>query len=186
MFILVLQLSLYLLIVLGTYGCADRSGENNPNEINSDTPVQESISVIQPLPLRPHFPDNNTFSESKKELGKLLFWDPILSANQDIACATCHHPSFGFTDSRRSSIGTGGSGLGTERNGRLNSNRNSMTILNTAFNGLKLSDNETPSGTAFMFWDSRSISLEEQIEGPIESKNEMLGRNINSSHFWNI
>lgn len=48
-------------------------------------------------------------------LGQLLFYDPILSGNRNIACATCHHPSLGTADGVSLSIGEGGLGLGPER-----------------------------------------------------------------------
>ena len=49
------------------------------------------------------------------ELGRLLFWDPILSGNKDTACATCHHPDFAYADGRDLSRGTGSVGLGPAR-----------------------------------------------------------------------
>jgi cytochrome c peroxidase len=48
-------------------------------------------------------------------LGQLLFYDPILSGNQEVACATCHHPAFGTSDGVSLGIGDGGRGLGTQR-----------------------------------------------------------------------
>lgn len=49
------------------------------------------------------------------ELGQLLFYDPILSGNKNIACATCHHPTFATADAVALSIGEGGIGMGPER-----------------------------------------------------------------------
>ena len=49
------------------------------------------------------------------QLGQLLFFDPILSGDQNISCATCHHPAFAMADGRTLPIGTGGHGLGPER-----------------------------------------------------------------------
>ena len=49
------------------------------------------------------------------QLGQLLFFDPILSGDQNISCATCHHPAFAMADGRTLPIGTGGVGLGPER-----------------------------------------------------------------------
>lgn len=48
-------------------------------------------------------------------LGQLLFYDPILSGNRSVACATCHHPRFGTADGVSLSIGDGGTGLGPDR-----------------------------------------------------------------------
>ncbi len=48
-------------------------------------------------------------------LGEALFFDPLLSGNKDIACATCHHPSWGTGDGLSLSLGTGAVGLGPQR-----------------------------------------------------------------------
>ncbi|MCV3273162.1 cytochrome-c peroxidase [Roseobacter sinensis] len=48
-------------------------------------------------------------------LGHLLFYDPILSGNRNISCATCHHPKFATADGVALSLGEGGIGLGPER-----------------------------------------------------------------------
>ena len=49
------------------------------------------------------------------ELGRELFYDPILSGNRNVACATCHHPAFGTSDGVSLSLGDGGTGLGPKR-----------------------------------------------------------------------
>lgn len=49
------------------------------------------------------------------KLGQDLFFDPLLSGDRNISCATCHHPDFAMADGRTLPIGTGGSGLGPER-----------------------------------------------------------------------
>jgi cytochrome c peroxidase len=54
-------------------------------------------------------------SEAEATLGQLLFYDPILSGNREVACATCHHPEFGTGDGLSLSLGDGGIGLGPER-----------------------------------------------------------------------
>ncbi|HLO43308.1 MAG TPA: cytochrome-c peroxidase [Leadbetterella sp.] len=111
-------------------------------------------------------------------LGEMLFYDPILSGNKDVACATCHHPNFSFSDGRDLAIGVNGVGLGPQR--RFQSdvfsliNRRSMTILNTVFNGMDSKGNYD-STNAPMFWDSRVKSLEEQALLPIKSELEMRG-----------
>ena len=76
-----------------------------------------------------------------EELGRFLFWDPILSGNRDVACATCHHPDFAWADGRALSRGTGSIGLGPSRRDTTGGampvvRRNSPTILNVAFNGV--------------------------------------------------
>lgn len=48
-------------------------------------------------------------------LGRLLFYDPVLSGNREVSCATCHHPRFGTSDGVSLGIGDGGRGLGPDR-----------------------------------------------------------------------
>ncbi len=52
---------------------------------------------------------------SRVEMGRLLFWDPILAGNRNISCGTCHHPRFGTGDGLSLGMGEGGRGLGSER-----------------------------------------------------------------------
>jgi cytochrome c peroxidase len=130
-------------------------------------------------------------SKAAVELGRLLFWDPILSGGKDVACATCHHPDFAYADGRDLSLGTGAAGLGPARRdmsgGRIPVvKRNSPTVLNTAYNGLdgrrgrrRNLDEATPASVnqaaAPMLWDSRISSLETQALEPIKSREEMRG-----------
>ncbi len=69
-------------------------------------------SLAQDLGPRPVFPEPNM---ARVKLGQLLFYDPILSGNRNIACATCHHPRFGTSDGVSLSLGEGAVGLGPER-----------------------------------------------------------------------
>jgi len=127
-------------------------------------------------------------------LGRLLFWDPILSGNKDTACATCHHPDFAYADGRDLSRGTGSVGLGPKRadvsKGQIPVvKRNSPTILNVAFNGVDDDDDDDRRGRrlfdgtsqtvdqarAPMFWDSRVRSLETQALEPIKALEELRG-----------
>jgi cytochrome c peroxidase len=129
---------------------------------------------------------------SAEELGRLLFWDPILSGNKDVACATCHHPDFAYADGRDLSLGAGAVGLGPARrdvsNGRIPVvKRNSPTVLNTVFNGLgrgrgrrRLAFDETAltsvdQAQAPMLWDNRIRSLEAQALEPLKAREEMRG-----------
>ena len=65
-------------------------------------------------------------------LGRLLFFDPVLSGNKNIACATCHHPRFGTSDGLSLGIGEGGVGLGTERRLGIAANRPEQRIARNA------------------------------------------------------
>ncbi|MGB3553109.1 MAG: cytochrome c peroxidase [Jannaschia sp.] len=59
--------------------------------------------------------DYRTTDPAVVALGRLLFWDPVLSGNRDISCGTCHHPRFGTGDGLSLGLGEGGRGLGPDR-----------------------------------------------------------------------
>ncbi len=86
----------------------------------------------------------------KIELGRMLFFDPRLSASGIVSCATCHNPSLSWGDGLPRAVGHGMKTLG----------RRTPTILNLAWGG------------PFM-WDGRFETLEEQAMGPITSPDEM-------------
>ena len=136
-------------------------------------PVDGEHSVSA-LPLTQEAPGYNPTTPAKVELGRLLFWDPLLSGPQDVACATCHHPINGYAEDRDLSLGVTGTGRGRfRRDGHL-VKRNSPTVLNVAFNGIDESGRYDPA-TAPMFWDNRLRSLESQALGPLQSFEEMRG-----------
>ena len=88
---------------------------------------------------------NGETSPAAAELGRMLFFDPVLSKEQDMSCATCHNPSLGFSD-----------GMQTARQ----LERNSLSLWNVAY------------GTNF-FWDGREATLESQLLVPLHAPNEM-------------
>ena len=166
-----LLLSYFLLPLL--FGCKQAPESKKKKKVIDD------ISVLGALPLKATFPKDNPFSEAKSQLGKLLFFDPILSGKKDVACATCHHPEFGFAESLEVSIGVNGIGLGSKRKFKLPNDiplvkRNSQSVINTAFNGLKNNTTYHPDA-APMFWDLRVKSLENQALEPIKAFEEMRG-----------
>jgi parallel beta-helix repeat protein len=110
--------------------------------------------------LRADNPLATTADDERVQLGRLLFFDPILSGANDISCATCHHPDLGFTDARGLSMGKGGHGLGPQREGGSVVRRGAPTLWNAAYNHKQ-------------FWDGRAEDLEEQAKGPITSDIEM-------------
>ena len=144
-------------------------------------PRAQEPPTFAALPARVDAPADNPTTPEKVALGRLLFWDPILSGSEDIACATCHHPDFGYTDGRDLPIGTGGRGLGPKRIFRGGVaplvKRNSQTILNVAFNGIDMDGHVNPAG-APMFWDARAHGLEAQALVPIETLEEMRGPRV--------
>ncbi len=87
---------------------------------------------------------------TKERLGEMLFFDPILSEDSSISCASCHKPQFAFADTSIFSKGVHG----------LLGNRNTPSAMNMSARG------------AF-FWDGRAATLEEQALGPIENPVEM-------------
>jgi cytochrome c peroxidase len=98
-------------------------------------------------------PAGNPQSEAKVELGKMLFFEPRISGNGQISCATCHDPDKGFADGLPRFPGPKGE-LG----------RNTPTVWNAAY-------------VDFPFWDGRTSSLEEQAGGPMRADVEM-GANV--------
>lgn len=90
--------------------------------------------------------------EAEVELGRALFWDPILSGNKDTACVTCHHPNEGTGDGLALPIGTGGEGLGLDRvfvsDRQVLVPRNATPIYNLGLDGMDV-----------MFWDGRVSRL---------------------------
>jgi cytochrome c peroxidase len=102
-------------------------------------------------PVEIPFPKQNPYTSEKAALGKALYFDPRLSGNQNMNCASCHNPSFGWEAPLRGAIGSQSGAL----------SRNTPTILNQAWNG------------PYYFWDGRANSLEEQAIGTIQAKAEM-------------
>src|SRR4026207_1495084 len=70
---------------------------------------------LEGLPVKPAAPADNPSTPERVALGRLLFWDPILSGQKDVACATCHHPAFGYSDGLDLSVGASGVGRGAGR-----------------------------------------------------------------------
>ncbi|MBK7727312.1 MAG: cytochrome-c peroxidase [Gammaproteobacteria bacterium] len=100
------------------------------------------------------------FSPQEIDLGRYLFFDPILAADAATSCAHCHHPDHGFADGLGQGLGAGATGEGPDRKGGTRLSRGSPGLWNVAF--LK-----------HYFLDSRASSLEEQAAGPLLAPNEM-------------
>lgn len=90
------------------------------------------------------------------DLGRYLFFDPLLSKNGDMACATCHQPDKGFSDGLPRSLGAGGREMP----------RNAPSLWNT---GLQHR----------LFWDGRAGSYEQQMLGPLYDPKEMANTPAN-------
>jgi cytochrome c peroxidase len=124
----------------------------DPN--NPATGLQKAFptEIVQP-------PDNPTTPE-KVELGRLLFFDPILSDDNTLSCAHCHHPHLGFSDGLPRSRGRGGTGAGRERTGGIELTRGAPSLWNTVYNHRQ-------------FWDGRAAHLEEQARMVITTPEEV-------------
>jgi cytochrome c peroxidase len=101
-------------------------------------------------------------NDERVQLGRLLFFDPVVSGGNDVSCATCHHPDLGFSDGKGLSMGKDGKGIGAERIGGIIVKRGAPTIWNSTYNHKQ-------------FWDGRAEDLEEQAQKPITDAKEMSG-----------
>ena len=162
-----------------TLSCVSLIGCENPAGVGDDAQIRDYSDTFMPLPESPFYPKNNLFNKPKEQLGELLFWDPILSGDQNTSCASCHHPDFGWADGRPFSIGSDGIGLGPSRYGFEVTPIHSPTIVNVAFAGLTNNEMTNSFVSGGYFWDLRARTLEEQAMGPIKNPIEMLGYNIN-------
>jgi cytochrome c peroxidase len=90
--------------------CSGDPKENTSAHVKSDDPGR-----IAALPMEARAPAYNPTTPEKNEPGRLLFWDPVLSGNKDLACASCHHPEFGYAENLDISIGVNGKGFGQKR-----------------------------------------------------------------------
>jgi cytochrome c peroxidase len=137
-------------------GCGRRSEQTTgkPPPIPKAGPLAKPRTLNQvglPVELTQKVvPQDNPQTPEKIALGQKLFFDGRLSADDTVACATCHDPARAFTDGRPVSIGIHG------RAGQ----RNSPTILNALYNKTQ-------------FWDGRARTLEEQASFPIFNSFEM-------------
>jgi cytochrome c peroxidase len=113
--------------------------------------AEPADDIRVPLGLLPvQWPKDNPYSRAKAELGKLLYFDARLSADNSVACANCHHPQFAFADGQPTSLGIKG-----QRGGR-----SAPTVINRAY-------------SLAQFWDGRAGTLEEQAKGPMANPIEM-------------
>ncbi len=95
-------------------------------------------------------PSDNPLTEAKIELGKQLYFDPRLSRDNTVSCASCHDPAKGWSNGEAVATGIGGQKGG----------RSAPTIINSAYQH-------------FQFWDGRAAELEGQALGPIQNPIEM-------------
>jgi cytochrome c peroxidase len=105
---------------------------------------------FEPIPMAPPELPANPATPAKVELGKMLYFDPRLSASHAISCSSCHNIGLGGADAEPTSIGHRWQHGG----------RNAPTVFNAVFNKAQ-------------FWDGRANDLEQQAGGPMVNPVEM-------------
>jgi cytochrome c peroxidase len=124
----------------------ERSSDRWPKP-NLDSGVAHiELGILPGSPLDP-------YRDSLKpliDLGKTMFFDPRLSASNQISCSSCHHPDQAWTDGRGVAVG----------HDHMRGSRNTPSIENSWY-------------FTSLFWDGRASSLETQAPGPIENPIEM-------------
>ena len=115
-----------------------------------DDLLTKARQVFQPIPAAPPELPGNPSSPAKIELGKMLYFDPRLSASHAISCNSCHNLGLGGADAEPTSLGHRWQHGG----------RNAPTVFNSVFNKAQ-------------FWDGRAKDLEQQAGGPIVNPIEM-------------
>lgn len=118
---------------------------------------RDDVSALKSVPIKVEgFPDallnpNNLTTEQGVSLGKMLFYDPILSVDSTQSCASCHQQQHSFVDENKA-LSIGVAGIAGERN--------ASALINLAWN-------------KNFFWDGRNKTLEEQALGPVINPLEM-------------
>ncbi len=111
---------------------------------------KKAQNLFKPIPKTPPELKDNPLTPEKIELGKMLYFDPRLSASHLISCNTCHNLGTGGVDLQETSTG----------HGWQRGPRNAPTVLNSVFN-------------IAQFWDGRAKDLAEQAKGPVQATVEM-------------
>lgn len=116
----------------------------------ADALMVAAQAQFKPIPLEAPVLPGNAATSAKVALGKMLYFDPRLSASHSISCNSCHNIGLGGTDAQETSIGHR-----WQRGGR-----NAPTVFNAVFNTAQ-------------FWDGRAKDLEAQAGGPMVNPIEM-------------
>ncbi|OZV70955.1 cytochrome-c peroxidase [Winogradskyella aurantia] len=129
------------------FSCSGEDAVYEPVPLSLDIPAIFSNTIIAPV-----IPSDNPLTVQGVDLGKRLFFDPILSGDGTQSCASCHAPEKAFADNLSLSIGSDG----------LSGTRNAMPLFNLAWNY-----NERFN------WDGSALSLERQALEPVENPIEL-------------
>jgi len=142
----VLFLSFFVVVASGVFVLHTQAQNGS-----SVMPIGKPVQIKAPLGLPPvPIPADNPPTAETIALGRRLYYDPILSLDKTVSCATCHDPRFGFADPKPVSEGVD----------KKTGTRNSPPVVNAAYFKVQ-------------FWDGRAPSLEKQAEGPVQNPVEM-------------
>jgi cytochrome c peroxidase len=144
-----LTILVILTLCAGLIGCKD---DEQGQVAASSAPTAYEFTYLSTLGLRPQIPADNQLTNEGVKLGRMLFYDPILSADSTVSCASCHNQKHGFTDN--------GKKFSTGINGHIGK-RNTMPIFNLMWH------------LDGFFWDQRSDILRHQALEPIVDETEM-------------
>ncbi len=142
-----LKFIVFFCLVVGSVSCKKDSLDNHTSATYDSTPYILNHGTLPPPPIA----SDNLLTEQKVLLGRMLFYDTRLSADNSISCATCHSQANAFSDTARFSTGILG----------LKGARQAMAVFNMAYN------------TRGFFWDGRALLLREQSLMPIQDSLEM-------------
>jgi len=129
-----------------------------PNPVDGDlrdidyNPVEYSLEVPEGFAVL-EIPEDNPMTVDGVDLGRHLFYDPVLSADSTMSCSSCHLPEGSFTDNKAVSAGIDA----------IEGRRSSMSLLNVGYSYI--------SGD--LFWDGRTETLEAQALLPVEDELEL-------------
>jgi len=149
------------LVILFFFGCGVLFLQHCKKDPSLDMPILTSDSTNNPIPyvitIPPGFPTvlntpaDNPLTVEGIALGKKLFYDPILSGDNTMSCASCHAQAFNFSDhNKQFSKGITGA-IGT---------RNAPALINLIWE-------------PYFFWDGRAATIEEQVLSPVANPIEM-------------
>jgi len=147
----VLIFAVFLLGALCLAALASLPSHAQSAAVSPVMPIGKPVQMKAPLglPAVP-IPADNPPTEETIALGRRLYYDPSLSLDGTISCASCHAPQFAFSDHRPVSEGVG----------KKTGTRHAPTVINSAY-------------FTVQFWDGRAPNLEEQAKGPMTNPVEM-------------
>lgn len=143
-------LGLALALAAGLVIAREQPGPPPTDELPHGLPVVVADGLPLGLPDSLPTPPGNPYTPAAVALGRRLFFDPLLSRDHSVSCATCHRPELGFASDEALSLGV--AGRRTERN--------VPTLFNRAF-------------AKHFMWDGSAATLESQVVMPIENELEM-------------